>query len=81
MDKQIKFHQLEKAIGSLKPGSLDYFYLFDRYLGKGIPEDKVSLSMSFSYTDEKRTLTNEEINSMHTDFMKKLIKKYDLIQR
>ena len=81
MDKHIKFHQLEEAIGSLKPGSLDYFHLFDRYLGKGIPEDKVSLSMSFSYADEKRTLTNEEINSMHTDFMKKLIKKFDLIQR
>jgi phenylalanyl-tRNA synthetase beta chain len=81
MDKHIKFHQLEKAIGSLKPRLLDYFHLFDRYQGQGIPEDKVSLSLSFSYTDEKRTLTNEEINSMHTDFMNKLIKKFDLIQR
>lgn len=81
MDRAIKFYQLEKAIQSLKPESLEDFHLFDRYRGKGIPEDKVSLSMSFSYTDEKRTLTNEEINSMHTDFMKRLINKFNLIQR
>ena len=81
MDRKTGFRKLEKSIQTLKPDSLESFHLFDRYRGEGIPDDKVSLSMTFSYTDETRTLTTEEINRMHNDFMKRLINKFNLIQR
>ncbi|MCK4836445.1 MAG: hypothetical protein KAT17_07400, partial [Candidatus Aminicenantes bacterium] len=81
MNKNLKYSQLEAAICELKPDSLENHTLFDRYQGKGIPEDKISLSMTFSYSNNQKILINEEINEMHTNFINKLIKKFDLIQR
>lgn len=81
MDRDVTYSQLEDAIQRNKPDALEDFTLFDRYQGKGIPGDKISLSMSFSYSHKNRTLKNEEINEMHNRLINRLTKTFDLIQR
>jgi phenylalanyl-tRNA synthetase beta chain len=81
IDKTIKYEKLINSIEDNKPDSLESFELFDYYRGKGIPEDKISLSMSFSYRAKSKTLTNEEINNMHERLVQQLKTKLNLVQR
>ena len=41
-------------------------YLFDQYGGPPIPAGKQSLAYSISYRAKDRTLTDAEVNEMHT---------------
>jgi len=81
IDKTIKYMALEAQIEALKPRGLEAYILVDKYEGENIPADKVSLSMSFSYRDQERTLTNEEVNRIHQDWVRQLIENLRLIQR
>ncbi len=81
IDKSIKYRELEAEIENAKPENLESYALVDKYEGQNIPADKVSLSMSFAYRSKDKTLTNEEVNQIHNDFIKRLIQKSNLIQR
>jgi len=81
IDKKITYDKLIDLIEECKPDSLENYELFDYYRGKGIPKNKISLSMSFSYRDKSRTLTNEEINLMHEKLVEKLKTRLNLVQR
>jgi phenylalanyl-tRNA synthetase beta chain len=41
--------------------------LFDEYVGAPIPPGKKSLAYSISYRASDRTLTDEEVNALHSD--------------
>ncbi len=81
MSRDIHYEKLEEAIRELKPEILVDVNVFDRFQGEGIPRGKVSLSLSFIYSHNAKTLTNEEINDMHQHFINRLIEKFDLVQR
>ena len=81
MDRKISYDSLDAAIEELRPGILESFGLSDLYDGKNIPAGKVSLSMSFSYRDPAGTLTNEEINETHNQFIQALVERLNLVQR
>jgi len=79
--KSVNYLNLESEIEKLKPETLENYSLVDKYEGKNIPNDKVSLSMSFSYRSKEKTLTNEEVNDIHNELIKRLVKELNLIQR
>lgn len=79
--RTIPYERLRSVIDELKPQTLESFELFDVYEGAGSPGERVSLSMSFSYRSPEKTLTSEEINAIHQDFVGRMISRLDLIQR
>ena len=51
---------------------LEDCYLFDVYQGKGIPENSRSLAFAMTFRDQKKTLTDEEIQPMITRMVSRL---------
>jgi phenylalanyl-tRNA synthetase beta chain len=49
--------------------------LFDAYQGKGVPEGKKSLGIGVTYRSRERTLTEEEVESLHAEIVKHVIEK------
>ena len=81
IDKNRSYDAIKKLINDIKPEKLISFELFDLYEGKGNPEDKVSLSLSFTYQDEFKTMENDDVNNMHDHFIREMTEKLQLIQR
>jgi phenylalanyl-tRNA synthetase beta chain len=81
MAKNISYTELSAGIESLQPAVLEKFELLDVYQGPSIPADKVSFSMACTYRAGDRTLTGDEVNAVHQEFVKKLVEKLHLIQR
>ena len=51
------------TIRSAAPSLLQSIAEFDRYQGKGIPEEHVSLSLRLTFRSPERTLTDDEIEA------------------
>ncbi len=49
--------------------------IFDVYTGKGIPEDMKSLGLRMTYRSAVRTLTDEEINPIHSRIVTRLVQE------
>jgi phenylalanyl-tRNA synthetase beta chain len=54
---------------------------FDRYVGKGIPEGKVSLSLRLTFRSEDRTLTDVEVQDAMNRVMLALVLTHNAVQR
>ena len=55
--------------------ALESLRLFDIYIGKGIPEGFRSLAYSLSYRSNDRTLTVEEVETLHNNVRESLKRK------
>ncbi len=71
VDESISFGSIKERIMGMDPTIRDVS-IFDLYKGKGIPEGKKSLGIRITYLSEERTLTEEEVNSIHTRVIKEL---------
>jgi phenylalanyl-tRNA synthetase beta chain len=81
MAQAVSYEELSSRIEDLRPDVLENFELTDVFRGNSIPADKVSFSMGFTYRAQGRTLTGEEVNSIHQEFIGKLVEQLGLIQR
>ena len=54
---------------------------FDRYLGKGVPEGKVSLSLHLTFRSSDRTLTDAEVQTAMEAVMMALKNRHAAVQR
>jgi phenylalanyl-tRNA synthetase beta chain len=54
---------------------------FDRYQGKGIPDDKVSLSLHLVFRSPDRTLTDVEVQPAMDTILAALKEQHAAIQR
>ncbi len=63
---------LKKACGELASS----VSMFDIYRGKGIAEGKKSMAFSVVYRSLDRTLTDDEIDSLHGDAIKKIAEEF-----
>lgn len=50
--------------------------VFDRYIGQGVPEGKVSLGIRFALQDPKRTLTQEDSDGISAAIVKAMEKSF-----
>lgn len=62
IDKKLNFEEIEKMLNSLSIKQLESFRLFDIFENEKLGNDKQSLAMNFTFQDENKTLTDEEID-------------------
>ncbi len=73
VNKQIRYEQIEKTVQNLKISKLKQMNLFDVFESEKLGADKKSMAVNFVFSDDSKTLTDAEIDSM----MNKLIKGFE----
>ena len=74
VEQNISAQQMLEVIDKVKVKYLEDVVLFDMYAGKGIPEGQKSLALRMRYRAVDKTLTDDEINNMHSKIVKALQK-------
>jgi phenylalanyl-tRNA synthetase beta chain len=69
----ISYEAIEQAVKKVKPGKLAGMRLFDVFESDKLGADKKSMAISFTFSDEEKTLTDKEVDSM----MGKLIEGFE----
>ncbi|MDO4813604.1 MAG: phenylalanine--tRNA ligase subunit beta [Gemella sp.] len=72
MDKKDAYTNVEAVILGLNNRLIKSVSVFDVYEGIGLPEGKKSVAISVAYNDRDKTLTEEEINAVHSKVVKAL---------
>ena len=73
IDESVTFDSLKKTAQQTEKKLLKNINLFDVYTGSKLPEGKKSYALSFTLQDEKRTLTDKQIDKI----MKKLQQNFE----
>ena len=73
IDESVTFDSLKKTAQQTEKKLLKNINLFDVYTGSKLPEGKKSYALSFTLQDEKRTLTDKQIDKI----MKKLHQNFE----
>lgn len=73
VNKQTRYEQIEKAVQGLKINKLQQMNLFDVFESDKLGADKKSMAVNFTFSDDSKTLTDQEIDAM----MNKLIKCFE----
>ena len=63
---------VRKEILDVESGIIESVSLFDVYKGKPIPPDKKSLAFSIRFRSSDRTLTDEEVDVLHSNIRNRL---------
>ncbi len=72
VSKDTTVAQAEKIILGTDTDIIESVKLFDIYTGKPIPEDKKSLAFSIRYRSAVKTLTDSEVDTVHSAIIKSL---------
>lgn len=73
VDKSIPYSKIEKIATSSRIGPLRSVQLFDVFESDKLGEGKKAMAVSFTFSDDSKTLTDKEIDS----FMQKIISAYE----
>lgn len=73
LDESISFSALQEAAFATEKKLLQDVHLFDVYTGKNLPKGKKSYALSFTLLDERKTLTDTQIEKI----MKKLQNRFE----
>jgi len=73
VDKQVTYAAIEKSVQSVKLPKLQQVQLFDIFESEKLGKDKKSMAISFTFSDDTKTLTDKEIDGM----MNKLIQCFE----
>ncbi|AVR45783.1 phenylalanine--tRNA ligase subunit beta [Christiangramia fulva] len=73
LDKNVTYEEIENIALQTEKKLLKGVDLFDVYEGKNLPEGKKSYAVSFIFQDEKKTLTDKQVDKM----MKKLQQRFE----
>ncbi len=77
-DQAVSYQGIKDCIEKLKIPYLEDYILYDRFKGKGIPKDKVSLSFRFVFRHPERTLLAEEADTFQEKIIKALNTEFGL---
>ena len=75
VDKSLTSKEVEKAIKNGGGSMLTDIEVFDVYTGIGIEATKKSIAYSLTFSDNKKTLTDEEVNSLMEKIIDTVSKK------
>ncbi len=73
VNKAIEAERILTIVREMGEELLEKVCIFDVYEGKGIPEGMCSLGLRFTYRSSEKTLTDEEIMSVHGRILEKVI--------
>jgi phenylalanyl-tRNA synthetase beta chain len=66
VDRRVTFAELMQTVKEQNVENCRKTTLVDVYEGKGIPEDKRSITLRFEYRSDERTLKDEDVDAMHS---------------
>jgi len=81
LDDKISFADLQQAALQTEKNLLKEVSLFDVYTGKNLPEGKKSYALSFTIQDEKKTLTEKQIDKVMNKLQQKFENDFDATLR
>jgi phenylalanyl-tRNA synthetase beta chain len=81
VDATLAADLVRATIREAAPATLMQIREFDRYQGKGVPEDKVSLSLRLTFRASDRTLTDAEVQSAMDAILAALKNRHAATQR
>ena len=70
-----------QAAGRDLPAPLVGVSFFDRYQGKGVPEQRVSISVRLTFQAADRTLTDAEVQQSVDTILAALVREHGAVQR
>lgn len=73
VNKSVTYAAIEKSVQSVKLPKLQQVQLFDIFESEKLGKDKKSMAISFTFSDDSKTLTDKEIDGM----MGKLIQSFE----
>jgi len=73
VSKSLSYELVEKAVRDIKLSKLQTINLFDVFESEKLGADKKSMAVSFTFLDEEKTLTDQEIDGM----MKKIMGAFE----
>lgn len=72
VDKKRSYGDIAAAISQSLPQEVMDYYLFDAYEGASLGADKKSLAFAFVYQHAERTMSDDEVNGIHEQFLHQL---------
>lgn len=72
VDKNVTVEEVTKEISKAGGNLLKQIQLFDIYEGENIALDKKSLAFALAFSDDKKTLTEEEVMNVFNNIIKKV---------
>lgn len=72
IDRETNFDKIKDIISGIDTDFIEFIELFDIYTGKQIPADKKSVAFTIRYRASDRTLTDEEVDALHSEVINKL---------
>jgi phenylalanyl-tRNA synthetase beta chain len=81
VDETLPAETVRGTIRSAAPETLASVGEFDRYLGKGVPDGRVSLSLRLTFRSPERTLTDEEVEAALRRIIAALNEAHNAVQR
>jgi len=76
-DKSDRVEAILQAVKKAGGKLLTDARIFDRYIGQGVPEGKVSLGIRFALQDPKRTLTQEDSDGVSSAIVEAISKTFN----
>ena len=76
VDADVQSGQIVMFLQNFHPQLLRDVHLFDVYAGKPVPLGRKSLTFAFTYRADDRTLTDEEVNSIQTQVVEQLRRRF-----
>ena len=77
VNRDISYESLQKATQETEKKLVTSIQLFDVYEGKGIPEGKKSYGLSFTLNDNRKTLTDKQVDKVIKKIFDKLQNDFD----
>ena len=81
VDENVEVGKIEHVIRMHGEPILERVRLFDVYRGKQVEEGKKSVAFNLVYRHKDKTLTDEEVNSVHETVLKKLKEELNAVLR
>jgi phenylalanyl-tRNA synthetase beta chain len=81
VDNTLPSAALRQTIRDAAPSNVVRIVEFDRYQGKGIPVDKVSISYHLTFRSSDRTLTDSEVQAAMDAVLAALKERHAAVQR
>jgi phenylalanyl-tRNA synthetase beta chain len=81
LDEALPAAAVRGTIRAAAPETLESIVEFDRYLGKGIPDGRISLSLRLTFRSADRTLTDDEVQAAMDRIVAALLRQHGAGQR
>ena len=81
LDEEVTVGAIEEVIFENGGAILEDVALFDVYRGVQVGEGKKSVAFALTYRDLEKTLTDEEVNAVHSKVLEALKERLGAVQR